>query len=1059
MKAFLGELAKLEKLHKAYVDGCAFGLLSSKGNPLKKPWKIICTSPTLATALHRRCPGHSFHDECIGGEEARLSGFYPQAMCDVFQKAVREIVHGVEHGLFAEAFPVFESKLPALDEPCEGSLPPPLSENENKSVQRLLTNLHKKTGHPSNTALAATLKHRGAHYEVVELAKKHYCDDCQELRLAPLSESTSLGKSETLWETLVIDNAEFPVDGKTTHCMIMIDEASRLVCPHFLFEHDQQDSRNCTGGEAVSGIRDSWIRHYGSPACIRLDPEGAFRSGELQQWCSERGIEVMPCAAESHGQIGLVERAIQTIKATARQLLQSNEFGAWEAIVHACQSHNELERIEGFSPYQWVFGRQPTASGRFHDKGYDDPFWTTSAVPGSSMAMNLRLRVRAQQTFLRQQAMEQVSRAMNSKAKRHQVFLPGDLVYFKRVKPPAQPAAAARLAHKLWRWYGPARVLASETRNDAYGAERRPTHIIWIVSHGRLKRCSPDQLRHASERERLLAEGSEAPTTSWTFHSLTQTLLKGEFEILDQNVFPGESEQMSAPRTPHRAPSSSRPRGSMKREASAPVQQRSQSVPKSEELKQTPQKFVEARISGEGAHQEADQGNKTLQELLEESSGERAHQRSASKKSLKIQKEGRQDDRDSKVPRLSGQSSASAPRTPRSAPVSVPTSGARLDSLDGINLERYLNDPRYVPEASGIQRDRPTSELFQQPLFKKQRKELYDDEVEFVGLTDVPKQKWYKDLVYTIELDLPKSSKEWRRLKRSPSAFFVKKVKGAEVKWHLLSPEEKLGFQKAKQAEVDQWLAAEAVKKVTGAIPKGRTLQTRWVLTYKDTGAPKARIVLIGYQDPDLASLQSSAPTMSRRSRQLALQYSSVMQWRVLKADVKAAFLQGDPSESDRSLYAMPVPELATALGIGPSEAVQVHKACYGLVTAPARWFQCIAKTLKEIGFCQCKSDPCLWTLRTSTSDGQFQTQGYICSHADDFLISGNEQCDEWISAINSFHDRFRWSPWECQNFQHCGIRIREEIDFSFTLDHTTFCENIEQIDFHSRPDYEAVTR
>ena len=94
------------------------------------------------------------------------------------------------------------------------------------------------------------------------------------------------------------------------------------------------------------------------------------------------------------------------------------------------------------------------------------------------MATNLKLRVRAQQTFLRQQAQEQVSRALNAKTRRNQIFLPGDMVYFKRVKPPAQPAAATRMGHKLWRWYGPGRVLASETRSDAYGCERRPTHVI-----------------------------------------------------------------------------------------------------------------------------------------------------------------------------------------------------------------------------------------------------------------------------------------------------------------------------------------------------------------------------------------------------------------------------------------------------------------------------------------------------------------------------------------------------------------------------------------------------
>ena len=72
--------------------------------------------------------------------------------------------------------------------------------------------------------------------------------------------------------------------------MIMVDEASRLVCLHFLFEHHpKEQSRNCTGAEAVA----SWVRHEGAPAAIRLDPEGAFKSWELREWAQERSIEVL----------------------------------------------------------------------------------------------------------------------------------------------------------------------------------------------------------------------------------------------------------------------------------------------------------------------------------------------------------------------------------------------------------------------------------------------------------------------------------------------------------------------------------------------------------------------------------------------------------------------------------------------------------------------------------------------------------------------------------------------------------------------------------------------
>ena len=319
----------------------------------------------------------------------------------------------------------------------------------------MLERLHKKTGHPSNAALSSCLRHRGAHPEVIQLASKHICPECQELRAAPLHPASSLEKSETLWETLVIDNMEFTVSDITYHMMVMVDEASRLMCCHYLYEHPAAESRNATSDEVIHGLESTWILHYGLPGKIRMDPEGAFRSNALGLWAEERGVELLPCAAEDHGQIGIVERSIQTIKATIRQILQGSDCTPLQAAVQSCQAHNQFEKIEGYSPFQWAFGRQPTVTGRFHENGYDDPYWTSVRVPGSSMMKNLSLRILAQQSFLQQQSRELISRASNAKTRRKTTFLPGDLVYFKRIKPPAQPQTHLRLAHKLWRWYGP----------------------------------------------------------------------------------------------------------------------------------------------------------------------------------------------------------------------------------------------------------------------------------------------------------------------------------------------------------------------------------------------------------------------------------------------------------------------------------------------------------------------------------------------------------------------------------------------------------------------------
>ena len=79
------------------------------------------------------------------------------------------------------------------------------------------------------------------------------------------------------------------------------------------------------------------------------------------------------------------------------------------------------------------------------------------------------------------------------------------------------------------------KALACETRVSEDPLLRRPGNVVWIIAQGRLKRAHTSQLRHSSERERLIAEAASAPTLPWTFTALGQTLDKGQYEDLIQD--------------------------------------------------------------------------------------------------------------------------------------------------------------------------------------------------------------------------------------------------------------------------------------------------------------------------------------------------------------------------------------------------------------------------------------------------------------------------------------------------------------------------------------------
>ena len=148
-------------------------------------------------------------------------------------------------------------------------------------------------------------------------------------------------------------------------------------------------------------------------------------------------------------------------------------------------------------------------------------------------------------------------------------------------------------------------------------------------------------------------------------------------------------------------------------------------------------------------------------------------------------------------------------------------------------------------------------------------------------------------------------SKSWV-LKEKPK-------KRAEVQCRRLCDEDKLDFMKAMQCELGSYLEHEAVEIARRHnVPKERILGMRWVLTREAITdekenqigqKPKARLIIKGYQDPDLLLLKPDSPTLSTQSRNMILALAASNHWHTYLGDVKTACLNGDKTERNvRSL-------------------------------------------------------------------------------------------------------------------------------------------------------------
>ena len=202
----------------------------------------------------------------------------------------------------------------------------------------------------------------------------------------------------------------------------------------------------------------------------------------------------------------------------------------------------------------------------------------------------------------------------------------------------------------------------------------------------------------------------------------------------------------------------------------------------------------------------------------------------------------------------------------------------------------------------------------------------------------------------------------------------------------------------------------------------------------------KARLVILGYQDPELSNLERDSPTLSKLSRNLLLQICVSNRWEIGSFDIKTAFLRG--RADSRMLGLEPPEELRAKLGLRPNEVCQLLKGAYGLVNAPLLWFRELSKALINLGFQPAPFDPCSFIL----FDENNKTRGFIGVHVDDGLFAGDSV---FHRKVNELENLFPFGSRKRQNFVFTGLQINQYEDFSIHVDQTQYVKDINPININ----------
>ena len=362
-----------------------------------------------------------------------------------------------------------------------------------------------------------------------------------------------------------------------------------------------------------------------------------------------------------------------------------------------------------------------------------------------------------------------------------------------------------------------------------------------------------------------------------------------------------------------------------------------------------------------------------------------------------------------------------------------------------------IAEPSMAPETENASPNLPDVSQVPVPsdddheLFAGISHEDWIDYVECFSLTE--------DTVWRFEVDVSQHDINMWKTEDHPQemAFLVSAAKRqrSEVKMSQLSKEEQQLFQGAKMKEIDSWIATETVAKVLRhQIPTENVMRCRWILTWKPVDQPKpgenkhtakARLVVLGYEDPLVHEIPRDSPTMSKLSRMLILQTAASRHWDIESFDIKTAFLRGQ-EQSDRTLGLEPNIELRDKLGLKPNEILKLLKGAYGRVDAPYLWFMELKKGLEELGFVASPFDPCTFVLTCPHSG---RTEGLIGVHVDDGLCCGSDLFQKKLLLLSK---RFPFGAHKKRNFTFTGLTLTQHDDYSIHVNQQQYIRDIHPI-------------
>ena len=352
-----------------------------------------------------------------------------------------------------------------------------ISKQERIGIRRL----HVMTSHATKPQMQRMLRYSNAPAAVIAAVKHFRCGACERISEEKRPAVVKPPNPYVFGDEVGLDVFEVKdAEGVRYHVLHAVCSGTTFQVGEVLgLASGVPSSKTCL--EAFSRF---WLSWAGTPTTLLVD-RGTHNRGIFQMELEKLGINVKSIATEAPHQIARTERHGGLLKSMVRRIINAVQaVGSLEvqlALTQALETKNRLGNVGGFSPAQWVLGRNPKLGGWTDED--EEAVVIHDEDPSSTFNRRGAMREAARSAWATEDSLKRVRKAMLRKGgSETQRFQQGDLVAFMRKKQGAL------------RWYGPARVLTMEGKN------------VWILHGGVPILTAENMVRPASSEEYLEKE-------------------------------------------------------------------------------------------------------------------------------------------------------------------------------------------------------------------------------------------------------------------------------------------------------------------------------------------------------------------------------------------------------------------------------------------------------------------------------------------------------------------------------------------------------------------------